>query len=230
MKKTLLTSILLVFALSLQVQAVNTNPNQGSAKPSQAVPPAQGTTTGKAVKAQEKNKVMNKGEDNQIQTQEQNSVEAENGKTEKSNSGKSTSNPSSQKRSEVANAVQAMLRVADRDGGIGSQVRIIAQNQNKNNTKLESNVENIFSRGSFAKFFVGPNYKEIKDAQKTLEQNREQIRELNQIRTQLSNEGDQTMLQEQIRILEGANLEIETILTEAKSGFSLFGWLNNMIS
>jgi Fic family protein len=108
-------------------------------------------------------------------------------------------------------------------------VRVIAQNQNQNQAKLEQNIEKIQSRGGFTKFIVGPNYGEIKDAQKTLEQNREQIRQLNQIRNQLTNEGDQQQLVEQVRILEQANLEIENSLTDAQNGFSLFGWLNKLI-
>lgn len=130
----------------------------------------------------------------------------------------------------MANAVQAMLQVADREGGIGQQVRVIAQNQSQNQVKLEQNVEKIQSRGGFAKFFVGPNYGEIKDAQKSLEQNKEQIKQLNQIRTQLSNQGDQQQFTEQIRILEQSNQEIEALLADAQKGFSLFGWLNKLIS
>ena len=234
MKKTLLLSLIFVFGVSFQVQAASTNANQGT-KQEQTASQAQGNQgTGNTVQTEEKNKVMNQGESNQIQTQEQNAVQAQDSVQGKTNNGNSisnssfNSNSSTQKRSEVANAVQAMLQVADRNGGIGQQVRVIAQNQNQNQTKLEQNIVNIQSRGGFTKFFIGPNYREIKDAQKTLEQNREQIRQLNQVRIQLSNEGDQQQLAEQIKILEQANQEIETLLSNAQSGFSLFGWMNKL--
>jgi hypothetical protein len=232
MKRALLVSLLFVFGIGFQSQAASTNAKPGVGQ-GQTVPQTQGSQgVGNTVQANEPNKVKNQGENTQIQTQEQNAVETKSDANNKTNQGKSDSsiNPSVQKRSQVANAVQAMLQIADRNGGIGQQVRVIAQSQTQNQTKLEANIEKIQSRGGFAKFFVGPNYGEIKNAQKTLEQNKEQIRQLNQIRVQLSNQGDQQQLVAQIRILEQANLEIENSLTDAKGGFSLFGWLNKLIS
>lgn len=231
MKKTLLIAFLLMFGLVVQVQAVSTNSNQG-AKSGQADAAVTGNQAVNTVQTNEQNQVMNQGENTQIQTQEQNTIQTQNNTTaaDKINKGKSSSNPSEQRRSQVANAVQTMLQVADREGGIGQQVRVIAQNQNQNQVKLEKNVEKIQDRGGFAKFFIGPNYKEIKDAQKTLEQNKEQIKQLNQIKNQLYNQGNQQQLTEQIRVLEQTNQEIETLLTDAQKGFSLFGWLNKLIS
>jgi len=57
-----------------------------------------------------------------------------------------------------------------------------------------------------------------------LEQNREQIRQLNQLRTQLANESDARSLTEQIQTLEQTNTDIEASLKNAQKGFSLFGW------
>ncbi|MDD5490041.1 MAG: hypothetical protein PHP25_05190 [Candidatus Moranbacteria bacterium] len=232
MKRT--SHLLLLFALGIgfQVQAASTNANPGT-KPVQTVPQTQGNQgVGNTVETNEQNQVKNQGVNTQIQTQEQNAVETQDSVSGKANQGKSNSstNPSVQNKSQVANAVQAMLQIADRNGGIGQQVRVIAQTQTQNQTKLEANVEKIQSRGGIVKFFVGPNYGAIKDAQMTLEQNREQIRQLNQIRTQLSNEGDQTQLTQQISVLEQANQEIETLLAASQSGFSLFGWLNKLVS
>lgn len=227
MRKTLLISLLMAFSISFQVQAASTNSN----KQGQTVPQTQGNQgVGNTVQTNEQNKVKNQGESNQVQTQEQNEVQTQDSENSKSTNSKASTNPSVQKRSQVANAVQAMLQVADRNGGIGQRVRVIAQNQNQNQVKLEQNIEKIQGRGSFTKFFIGPNYGEIKDAQKTLEQNREQIRQLNQIRTQLTDKGDQQLLTEQIKILEQANQDIETLLVNAQSGFSLFGWLNKLVS
>lgn len=232
MKKILIVATLLVFGFSTQVLAVSSNSqSQGSNKSSDttAVTPTQGVQAGNAVNTNEQNAVKNQGENTQIQTQEQNTVQTKDGVTDKTSNGKS-SNSSEQRKSQVASAAQAMLQIADRNSGIGQQVKVIAQNQNQNQIKLEKNVEKIQDRGGFAKFFIGANYGEIKDAQKTLEQNKEQIKQLNQIRTQLSNQGDQQQLTEQIKVLEQANQEIETLITDAQEGFSLFGWLNRIVS
>ncbi|MDD5464417.1 MAG: hypothetical protein PHP62_04665 [Candidatus Moranbacteria bacterium] len=226
MKKTLLAASLLMFGMVFQAQAANTAPKQ-SPKVEQTDVQVESDQTVKGSPVQEQNKVMNQGEATQVQTQ--NGVENVAGKGNE-NSNATANGTATQKRSMVANAVQAMLQLADRNGGIGQQVKTIAQNQNQNQVKLEKNIEKIESRGAVAKFFVGPNYGEIKDSQKTLEQNREQIRQLNQIKTQLSNEGDQQQLTEQIKILEQSNQEIESVLQNAQEGVSLFGWLNKLLS
>lgn len=53
---------------------------------------------------------------------------------------------------------------------------------------------------------------------------------MNQIRTQLSNQGDRQQLTEEIKVLEQVNQEIEVLLNNAQRGFSLFGWLNKLVS
>jgi len=165
--------------------------------------------------------VQNQDETNQIQTSEQQGTQIGN---------KSGSAVAEQRRSKVANAVQEMLQVADRNSGIGQQVKTIAQTQTQNQEKLETSLQKVQSRSDFAKFFVGPNYGEISNAKKILEQNKEQIKQLNQVKNQLANQGDQQTLTEQIKMLEQANLEIENSLGTAQKGFSLLGWMFRMFS
>lgn len=165
---------------------------------------------------QNQNQIKNQGETNQIQNNEQEGMRNQN------KSGLATSQ---QRRSRVASAVQEMLQVADRNGGIGQQVRIIAQNQTQNQEKLETSLQKVQSRSGFAKFFIGPNYGEINNAKKILKQNREQIKQLNQVKSQFADQGDQQILTEQIQLLEQSNLEIENSLNVSEKGFSLFGWL-----
>ncbi|MBU4353427.1 hypothetical protein L6251_03110 [Candidatus Parcubacteria bacterium] len=165
---------------------------------------------------QNQNQTQNQGEANQIQNNEQEGTQSQN---------KSGSVVAEQRRSKVANAVQEMLQVAERNGGIGQQVRTIAQTQNQNQEKLEASLQKVQSRSELVKFFVGPNYGEINSAKKILEQNREQINQLNQVKNQLASQGDQQQLMEQIQTLEQASLEIENSLGTAQKGFSLFGWM-----
>ncbi|MFA6300721.1 MAG: hypothetical protein WC609_00005 [Candidatus Paceibacterota bacterium] len=172
----------------------------------------------KSVEVQNENKIQNQGEDDQVQNEEQQGKE---------DGQESESDVATQRRSVVANAVQEMLQIADRNGGIGEQVKTIAQAQNQNQEKIEVSLAKAQDKSGFAKFFFGPNYGEILNAEKLLEQNREQIKQLNEIKNQLINKGDEQALAVQIKTLEQANLEIENSLVKEKSGFSLFGWLFN---
>lgn len=144
--------------------------------------------------------------------------------------GEQSSATAQQRRSQVANAVQVMLQLSDKNGGIGQQIRTIAQSQTQNQEKLETSLAKVQNRGAVAKFLFGPNYGEINNAEKTLEQNREQIRQLNQIKDQLANQADQQQLAEQISLLEKNNLQISESLADAQQGVSLFGWLNRLFA
>jgi len=158
--------------------------------------------------------VQNQGEESQVQNQEQIKTQTQ-----------SESAIAEQRKNQVANAVQEILQVAERNAGIGQQVRVIAQVQNENQEKLEASLQKIQSRRGFIKFFIGANYGEIDNAKKALEQNREQIKQFNQIESQPVNQDDQQKLTEQIRVLEQANLQVENSLNTAQKSFSLFGWL-----
>lgn len=153
------------------------------------------------------------GDGEQVQNKNQEQVKAQDG----------TAN-ATQRRSEVANAVQEMLQIADRNGGIGQQVRTIAQAQNQEQEKLEASLQKVQDRSSFTKFFVGPNYGEIKNAEKIMEQNREKIQQLTGLKDMVSLT-DQQLLGEQIQVLEQANLQIQNHLNNAEKSFSLFGWM-----
>ncbi len=173
-----------------------------------------GSGTGNQI--QNQNQIKNQGESDQIQNKKQEGTQSQN---------KSGSAVAQQRRSQVANAVQEILQVAERNAGIGQQVRTIVQTKTQNQEDLETSLQKVQSRKELTKFFVGPNYSEINKTRKLLEQNREQIKQLNQIKDQLINQDDQQILIEQIQTLEQANLEIENSLETAQKGFHLFGWM-----
>lgn len=130
-----------------------------------------------------------------------------------------------ERRSIVANAVAEMLKVADREGGIGKQVREIAQNQNKDFDEAEASLEKVQSRSKFAKFFIGQNHKEIKNAQQKIDKITEKVAELNQFKTQTTNADDQVLLDQNIQKLEQVKSELNSLVQESNKGFSLLGWL-----
>lgn len=137
---------------------------------------------------------------------------------------------SEERRSAVANAVQEMLQVAERVGGIGEQVREVAKNQIKTHEELELELESLESRRGLVKFLIGPKYSQIKVAQELLEQNREQIQKLGEIKAQIKTANDQKVLDEQIQLLENANIEIENSIEISRKGFSLLGWMMKIFS
>jgi hypothetical protein len=165
------------------------------------------------------NQVQNQGKTNQLQESGQQQMQSQTG-----------SALSEQRRSRVANAVQEMLQIVEANGGVGQQIKVIAQNQNQNQEKIEASLQKVQNRSGFAKFFIGANYGEINNAKKILEQNHEQIQQLNKIKSQLSSQNDQKQLTVQIQTLEQINLQIGNYLETAQKGFSLFGWMFRLFS
>lgn len=215
MKKTLVITFLLMFGLVVQAQAANTNSNQGS-KTGQAN--AQGNQNGNAVQTQEKNKVKNQGEDTQIQTQEQNSVKT---KDKKENKGQFNAESH---RSTVANFVQSLLSVADREGGIGQEVKVIAEQQNNIKDRAADLINAVENRNKVKTFLIGTSYKNLGELRRQMVQTRNQIEQLKRLANKVENEGDKTELQSQIQLLEQEQANINDFITQNESKFSLFGW------
>ena len=215
MKKNVFISVIavvLIFGGSSTVAAANNEAAKG----------AQGLAVGAAestMRGEEQGiagQVQNQGDEGQLQNQ----VEARGAASEMG----------IQRRSAVANAVSEMLQVAERSGGIGDQVREIAQAQNQEFENAEARLARAQERSGIAKFFIGPNHKEIIDAEKRMERVQERVQELIQLKNQVLNQADQSMLQEQIQTLEQVKNELQSQLQEEKKGFSLFGWAFRLFS
>lgn len=131
----------------------------------------------------------------------------------------------SSRRSRVANSIQEMERIATRNQGIGEQVRIIAQSQNQNQEEAENLLVKAQERGKFTKFFIGPNYSKLKDTQEKLENCKQNLVELKELKEQVQVQVDQDLLNEQIEIMEQVIQEMTDEVVEEEKGFTLFGWL-----
>ncbi|MFA6048152.1 MAG: hypothetical protein WCV59_03955 [Parcubacteria group bacterium] len=223
MKKTLLVAILLMFGLVAQTQAVSTNSNQGTKAGQADAATVQGNQAGNAVKTKEQNAVKNQGESTQIQTQEQNAVETKDSAKDKTKNSKGQFNAESH-RSAVATFVQSLLTVADREGGIGQEVKVIAQQQNDIKNRTSDLINAVENRNKVKTFFIGTSYKNLGELRSQMVQTRNQIEQLKQLAEKAENEGDRTELQNQIQVLELEQTNINNFITQNESKFSLFGW------
>lgn len=219
MKKTLTIVFLLALGLVFQAHAVNDNANQGNKK-EKPVSQSQGSQKGNTVQTEEKNKVKNQGEDTQIQTQEQNEVQTQD-KTKKDNKGQTNAEVH---RSAVANFVQGLLEVADRESGIGEQVRVIARQQNEAKNAVAGKIEAVQSRSRVRTFFFGSDFKNLGDLRSQMVQTRNQIAQLTRLAEQAQSEESKAELQNQIQVLEQEQARINDFITQNENQFSLFGW------
>jgi len=128
-------------------------------------------------------------------------------------------------RSTVANFVQNLLKVASRsEGGIGEQVRVIAQEQNDSNENEADAIESIQKRNKIKTFLIGTNYKNLGKLRSNMVQVRNRIEKLNRLMEQIKNTEIKTELQNRIQELGQERTRIEEFLKANESKFSLFGW------
>jgi hypothetical protein len=132
----------------------------------------------------------------------------------------------------VAKAVENLLAAADRmeDPGIGEEVREIARQHGQTAGEVIENEDLMADRSGVLKFFIGPDFATLDETKQLIEQMRNQVQELNQIRTRLQNEGDQTELQNQIQILELQLSIFQNYVNQEEQAFSLFGWLAKLFN
>jgi len=129
-------------------------------------------------------------------------------------------------RSAVANFVQGLLNVADREeGGIGQQVRVIAQQQNDSENTTTQAIEKVEKRNKIKTFLFGSDYKNLGALRSEMVQTRNRIEQLNRLMENVENEGNKTELQNQIQALEQEQTKIEDFIKVQEGKFSLFGWL-----
>lgn len=223
MKKTFVVAFLLMFGLAIQAQAVSSNSNQGIKNGQTNVTMAQGNQAGNAVQTQEQNQIKNQGEETQIQTQEQNEIQANDKAKDKTKNNKGQVNAESH-RSIVANFVQSLLAVADREGGIGQEVRTIAEQQNGTKDRAADIIYAVENRNKLKTFLIGTSYKNLGELRSQMVQTRNQIDQLKRLADKAENEADKTELQTQIQTLEQEQANIETFITQNENKFSLLGW------
>ena len=133
-------------------------------------------------------------------------------------------------RSVVATFVQNLLTVADREGGIGEQVRVIAQQQNDSKTKVSEKLNAVEGRSKIKTFLIGSDYKNLGALRSEMVKTRNRVDQLKGLVERATIEEDKTILQNQITALEQEQTNISNFVTQNESKFSLFGWVAKLFN
>ena len=238
MKKTIYVSLLSMFIVPLSVSAAqngqSVNAQSGQANSNNATATSTIETTQNRNQNQAETQAQTNNPEVGTMTQEQTRTELQT-ELQKSQSTYAPTQQRTQTRlSAVSQAVENLVTLASRlytqNQSLSVQIRTNAQEQIRAEDKINQSLDKAESRTGFAKFFIGPNYKQLKTVKQEMEQNRLRIQQLNQIMSQITNASDQTELSNQIQILEAQNTSLEEQLNQDTKGFFLFGWLSKLIS
>lgn len=206
-KLILILPLFTVLFVAMPILAKNTNSASGNQAQNQVQTQNQGEVQEVQVQAQEAEN-FGGGQGEGLQIRNQNAV---------TNMG------------EVAIQVQEMLQIRT-SGGIGEQVRAIAQAQNQEQTQIQEHVLKMEARGNLFKFMFGPDFKAVDNLTQAVEQNQNRIQLLQELQTQLTNAGDKTMIQATIEAMIQQNTVLQEMIQAENQTRSLFGWLVKMFA
>ncbi|PIZ45073.1 hypothetical protein COY31_01090 [Candidatus Wolfebacteria bacterium CG_4_10_14_0_2_um_filter_39_18] len=133
-------------------------------------------------------------------------------------------------RSAVSNFVQSLLSVADREGGIGEQVRVIAREQNQSASTTVHAMGKIQSRSKIKTFFFGSDYKNLGALRSEIVQTKNRLNQLDKLVENAQTAVDKAELQNQVQTLKQEQQKIDTFLKANENKFSLFGWFTKLFS
>lgn len=178
-------------------------------------------TTGTAVQNQNQIETQNMGEEQELKVQNEEQEETKEG----TKSASPRSEMAREKMSEIAKSVEEILTTKTLRGGIGDQIKVIAQEQKQSQDQIKTQIDKIDRRGSFLKSLIGPDYEALKKLEVQLIQNELRIQQLAELKNQLTNSGDIAMVQETINALVEQNVSLQEMMAAENKIGGMFGWL-----
>jgi hypothetical protein len=136
-----------------------------------------------------------------------------------------SSGMSEEHRSEVAKAVQALLLVSDRAGGIGEEIKEVAQEQKSAHNDVSDAISRVEKRNGFITFLFGTDYRNLGKLRSALVTSENGIERLTRAKEKTSDASVRAELDAQISVLQVENGKASAFIEEQEGKMSLFGWL-----
>ncbi len=130
-----------------------------------------------------------------------------------------------QNMSNVAQKVEELLSDEVTQGGIGQQVKTIAQQQKQAQGEITGQLNKLELRQGLIKKLFGADQKVIKNLKQQLEQNQLRIQQLQRLQNQVTNQAEETQIQELVQALVEQNTSLEDQIQAEEQVGSVFGWL-----
>ena len=127
--------------------------------------------------------------------------------------------------SDVATQVQALLQVADRIGGIGADVRLIAREHASSSAQIEESEDAVDSRPGWLTFLFGTDYGNLGKLRSEIVTTQNHIKRLSDARDRTADVTAKAELQTQINALEVQASTTAAFVADNEDQFSIFGWL-----
>lgn len=130
----------------------------------------------------------------------------------------------------VTSHMEQLMDMGGVTEAVGNQVKTIAQEQVQAQTQIQTQLNKLESKSGLIKKLFGPDYNAIKNLKQQVEQNRLRIQQLTQLKNEVTNQADETQLQEAIQALVEQNTALEEQIQTEEQIKSLFGWLARLLN
>ena len=188
-----------------------------------------------SVQVQKQIKTQNQGEDSQLMIENKEEINGHEDETTAKPSSESSvisakkesprSEIAKERMSNVAAQVEMLLSNKTMKGGIGEQVREIAQAQKQAQEQVKAKLDQVESRRGLLKSLFGPDFKALKNMEDQLEANQLRIEKLTELKTELTNQSDIDMIEATIQALTEQNTQLQETVVDESQSKSMLGWL-----
>jgi hypothetical protein len=139
-------------------------------------------------------------------------------------SAKSSGAEGDAQKSAVALVVKSLLSIADRDGGIGADVRLVAQEQASTSAKVKIEMDELNSESKVKVFFFGPNYRNLGELRSSIVTTQNHIARLKKAEERTTSASVKADLEVQIKALQVQASTTESFVLANENKLSLLGW------
>ena len=123
-------------------------------------------------------------------------------------------------------AVHSLLAMEDLGGNKGQEISRVAREFNNSVQATIKAEEKVQNRGALARLFAGGDHETAGELEKQVEQNRQKIQELKQLKEECDCEEEvKAMMQEQIQNMEQEQARLGELAQKEKESKGLFGWI-----
>ena len=133
-----------------------------------------------------------------------------------------------QHRSDVAQVVQELEKIADKDNKIAKELKAVAQEEKKASEKVKEKMNAVDERGGFKTFLIGSDYKNLGELRSELVTTDNDLTRLKKALEKATDASVRADLEAQINELSKIKSDAEAFVKSIEGKFSLFGWLVRM--
>lgn len=105
------------------------------------------------------------------------------------------------------------------------ETKKVLQEQKQGQEKLKEDTEKLGQRQGVVRFILGPDWKALKALKQEMEQNQVRINQLNSLKLQVQNQGEEQLLQQVVQTLEEQNTSLQEQINKEEGNMGILGWL-----